>query len=181
MTRSRFISLLLPAFFAVPLHAFEESVQGYSLAQTSWGDAIKGLGDGKFDPAGFKGKIVIVEEFGVKTPACLVRLRELAKLDKKLRRNKTPAVIIAIHRQRDVPDEKIVEAVKKNRVEFAVRKNGFLSASIGGMPHAAIFLPDGSLFWHGDPTERSFDRKVREAIKLPAAPSASPDDPESSQ
>ncbi len=45
-----------------------------------------------------------------------------------------------------------------NEILFTFRQ------SIGGMPHAAIFLPDGTMFWHGDSTERDFNKALKEAL-----------------
>ncbi len=150
----------------LPLAAEKEDVSAYKVSQVTWGEPITGAANTEFKPADLQGKVVVVEEFGVLTEACLQRLKELGRLRKKLDRDKSDAVIVAIHRQRQVADAKIVEAVEDERAEaIIIRKNGFLPASIGSMPHAAIFLPDGSMLWHGDSTERDFDKKLDEALE----------------
>ncbi|BCX49699.1 hypothetical protein HAHE_36070 [Haloferula helveola] len=160
---------LLIAMLPLSLLAEKEDVSAYKVTQVTWGEPVKGVPASEIKPAELTGKVVIVEEFGVLTPACLQRLKELGRLRKKLDRDKSDAVIIAIHRQRQVSDEDIANAVKDERAEgVIIRKNGFLPASIGSMPHAAVFLPDGSMLWHGDSTERDFDRKVDEALATDA-------------
>lgn len=158
--------LALLASLTLPLVAAEDEPLTYKLNQVTWGEAITGAAKTEFKTADLEGKVVVVEEFGVLSEACLQRLKELGRIRKKLDRDKSDAVIIAIHRQRQVPDEKIVEAVEDERAEeIIIRKNGFLPASIGGMPHAAIFLPDGRMLWHGDSTERDFEKKLDEALE----------------
>ena len=157
-----FLVSLLPCF------AEKENFADYKITMINWGEALT-AGDKekpeKFDASSLKGKVVVVEEFGVKTPACVQRIKDLGRLAKKIERDELKVVIIAIHRQRDVPDQQIADAVEKARAEIIIRKNGFLPASIGGMPHAAIFLPDGTMLWHGDSTERDFDKAYKKALE----------------
>jgi len=163
----RFFTLfaLILSFTLQNSFAEKTKASDYTLNMVNWGEVITGDQGNKFDPTTLEGKVIIVEEFGVKTPACIERLKDLARLQKKLEKDKTNAVIIAIHRQRDVPDADLLKATEKARVNFPLRKNGFLPASIGGMPHAAIFLPDGTMFWHGDSTERDFEKALKEALE----------------
>lgn len=137
----------------------------YRISEIAWGDAVDGHLEPEWKPEDIKGRLLVVEEFGVKIPACVDRLKELARLEKRLARENSRARIIAIHRQREVPDAEIVKSLRKQRVEFSVRKNGFLPASIGGMPHVAIFMPDGVLHWHGDPQGRDFERELKVALE----------------
>lgn len=149
--------------------AEKEKVSDYKIHMVNWGQPLHATDANSkdtFDPASLKDHVVVVEEFGVKTPACLERLKDLGRLAKKAARDKTKVAFIAIHRQRDVPDADVADAVKKSRAEIVIRKNGFLPASIGGMPHAAIFLPNGDMLWHGDSTERDFDKAYQEALEV---------------
>lgn len=157
--------LVVSSLFAVTAYAEKSKVSDYKLHMVSWGEALEGDEGVAFDASKLEGKIVVVEEFGVKTPVCIGRLKDLARLQKKLEKEESPVVIVAIHRQRDVADADVLAATRRARVNFALRKNGFLPASIGGMPHAAIFLPDGSMAWHGDSTERDFDKALQKAME----------------
>lgn len=152
----------------LPCLAEKEKVSDYKINMVNWGQplhAVDANSKDDFDPASLKDRVVVVEEFGVKTPACLERLKDLGRLAKKADKEKLKVTFVAIHRQRDVPDPQVAKAVEKSRAEIVIRKNGFLPASIGGMPHAAIFLPNGDMLWHGDSTERDFDKAYKEAIE----------------
>jgi hypothetical protein len=164
-------SSLLCLVIALAGSALAEDGKGYRLDQVSWGDPVEESKAPAFNPADLKNKVVVVEEFGVRIDVCLNRIKELGRLCKRIGRDKLPVAVVAIHRQREVPDKEIVEAVKDARGdEVTILKNGFLPASIGGMPHAAIFLPDGSMAWHGDSTGREFEKQLKQALQAAATP-----------
>lgn len=159
--------LLLLLTLCLTLTAEVERVDTF--ADLSWGEPITGAANTDIKAEHYQGKIIVVEEFGVRIPECIKRLKELGQLLKRVEREKLPIVIYAIHRQREVPDDEIVKAVKDARAEaIIIRKNGFLPTYGKGMPRAGIFLPDGTQLWHGVSNEREFDRSLKEALKVVA-------------
>lgn len=151
------------------LHLGAEEKRVDTFADLNWGESVTGAAKTEVKAEDYQGKIVVVEEFGARIPDCIKRLKELGQLLKRVEREKLPIVIYAIHRQREVPDEEIVKAVKDARAEaITIRKNGWLPTYGEGMPRAGIFLPDGTQLWHGPSNEREFDRSLRKALKAVA-------------
>lgn len=151
------------------LHLGAEEKRVDTFADLNWGESVTGAAKTEVKAEDYQGKIVVVEEFGARIPDCIKRLKELGQLLKRVEREKLPIVIYAIHRQREVPDEEIVKAVKDARAEaITIRKNGWLPTYGEGMPRAGIFLPDGTQLWHGRSNEREFDRSLRKALKAVA-------------
>lgn len=158
-----FFMLLL----AISLNLTAEERHVETFAELNWGEPVTGATKTEVKPDQYKGKIVVVEEFGARIPDCIKRLKELGQLLKRVEREKLPIVIYAIHRQREVPDEEIVKTVKDARAEaITIRKNGWLPTFGEGMPRAGIFLPDGTQLWHGVSSEREFDRSLKDALKV---------------
>ena len=154
---------------ALCLNLSAEETRVDTFADLNWGEPITGAANTEIKPEHYQGKIIVVEEFGVRSPACIKRLKELGQLLKRVEREKLPIVIYAIHRQSEVPDEEIVKAVKDARAEtITIRKNGWLPTYGEGMPRAGIFLPDGTQLWHGASNEREFDRSLKDALKAVA-------------
>lgn len=155
--------------FALCLNLTAEEKRVDTFADLNWGEPITGAANTEINPEHYQGKIVVVEEFGVRIPDCIKRLKELGQLLRRAERQNLPIVIYAIHRQREVPDEEIVKAVEDARAEaITIRKNGWLPTFGEGMPRAGIFLPDGTQLWHGVSNEREFDRSLKDALKAVA-------------
>ena len=158
----RLVLLLLS--LCLHLGAKEKPVETF--AALNWGEPVEGAAKTEVKAEDHQGKIVVVEEFGVRIPDCIKRLKDLGQLQKRVEREKLPIVIYAIHRQREVPDDEIVKAIKDARAEaITIRKNGWLPTFGEGMPRAGIFLPDGTQLWHGPSNEREFDRSLKDALK----------------
>jgi len=156
-------------FFALCFNLAAEPQRVDTFADLNWGEPITGAAKTEVKPEQYQGKIVVVEEFGVLIPECIKRLKELGQLLKRVEREKLPIVFYAIHRQRDVPDDEIVKAVKGARADgITIRKNGYLPTYGEGMPRAGIFLPDGRQLWHGVSSDREFDRALKDALKAVA-------------
>jgi hypothetical protein len=155
--------------FALCLNLSAEEKRVDTFADLNWGEPITGAAKTEIKAEDYQGKIVVVEEFGARIPECIKRLKELGQLQKRVEREKLPIAIYAIHRQREVPDEEIVKAIKDARAEaITIRKNGWLPTFGEGMPRAGIFLPDGTQLWHGVSSEREFDRSLKDALKAVA-------------
>lgn len=136
----------------------------YPLSTVKWGYDIEDIKADKFKITPLKGKVVIVEEFGVKIAACAGRLKALNRLAKKAEREKIPLTIVVIHRQGDVDDERIIKETKNLHPSIIVQADGWLPFEHEGMPHAAIFRPDGTMAWRGKSAERDFDKALKSIL-----------------
>ena len=157
---------LVPLLFALCLNGAAEEKRAENIAALNWGEPVTGAVNTEIKPQHHQDKIIVVEEFGVRIPDCIKRLKELGQLLRRVERENLPIAIYAIHRQSQVPDDEIVKAVKDARAEaIIIRKNGFLPTYAEGMPRAGIFLPDGTQLWAGVSSEREFDRALKDALK----------------
>ena len=165
--KTRFLfSLAVLAVAALGFATAEEvDLSAHKVTHVTWGDAIEGDERPAFKKEELNGKVVVVEEFGVKIPDCLSRIKDLSRLAKKHARDASPLAIVMIHRQREVPDKEILEAIERVPPSVIVRKNGFLPVYHEGMPNAAVFGADGEMVWTGDPSNAAFGRALKAALK----------------
>ncbi len=116
------------------------------------------------------GKAVVVESWGVRCAPCIASLPHIEQLAK---RNKADTIFIGAESQNS-SDEDIKSVVKKNKLSYTITKGGFRGpVSSGGIPHAYVFDTTGKLIFHGSPSDKDFDKAVRNAGKPAPAASAS--------
>lgn len=129
-----------------------------------WGEPVEGNPRPSVEKTEFAGYVVVVEEFGISNQACLQRLKDLHRLAKKAERNKMKLRIVLIHRQHDVEDADLLDELSRVHPSIMLRKQGWLPIYHEGMPHAAIFNPDGSMAWQNHSTGKEFDKALKEAL-----------------
>lgn len=164
---TRFLPLIIACLAALTLPRMNGEGKepiSHRIAEVVWGEALKEDKRPPFDPAALGGKVVIVEEFGVRIPDCLKRIKELDRLVKRQERAGGKLQVVLIHRQNEVPDEEVAKAVAKIHPSIAVRKAGFLPVFVEGMPNAAIFDDAGLMRWTGNPDRDGFAAALRKVM-----------------
>ncbi|MGC4013192.1 MAG: TlpA disulfide reductase family protein [Luteolibacter sp.] len=135
------------------------AVPNASVDQVQWGTPAN---DTAFDKTQLKGKVVVVEEWGVNCAPCIASLPELAKMAKTY--EKSGLVVVGLERQGSTKEaiNKVLDAAK---VKYAVQAGGAGPVPSSGIPHALIFAADGKLAWHGNPHDEDFEKEVKKALR----------------
>lgn len=117
----------------------------------------------KLDPADLKGRVVLVEYWGVNCPPCLASIPHISELQEKYGRDQ----FIIIANQCQQADEAKAQAVFKGRGGsdlITVINHGDLSgANVSGIPHCFLFNHEGKLVYEGSPF--NLDAPVESAVK----------------
>ena len=157
------LAFAVPAFAADKKDkdkAEEAAVPDVSIdAVTFKGEVVNGVA---FDKASMKGKVVVVEDWGVNCGPCIALLPEMAKFAKRY--EKKGVVTVGIEVQGGTNDQ-IMKLLKPARVGYPVFAGGNSGASTGTIPHACVYGTDGKLLWHGNPADDKFEDTVKDALK----------------
>ncbi|MEK0451211.1 MAG: hypothetical protein RL088_3479 [Verrucomicrobiota bacterium] len=141
----------------------KDSVPNAKLSDFKIGEVVSG------DPvnlANTGGKAVVIEAWGVHCGPCIASLPNIEKLAK---RNKADTIFIGAESQNS-SDAEIKEVVKKNRLSYTITKGGVNGpVNFSGIPHAFVFDTTGKLIFHGHPSDRDFEKAIRDAGKPAAA------------
>lgn len=143
-----------------------KDITKHPITTVNWGQPLEGDTRPQLDKEKLKDHVVIVEEFGITNQDCLARLKDLNRIAKKAERDKTKLVIVLIHRQNEQKDADILKEIERIHPSIIVRKEGWLPIYHEGMPHAAIFNPDGTMAWQDASMGNEFGAALKEALKL---------------
>jgi len=164
-----FIALTLPLAAAPLSKKGQEAVPNVTIDQVTFGPVVN---DQPFDVASLKGKVVVIDLWGVNCGPCVALLPEMAKIAHS--GESKGLVVIGIESQNS-PKEAILPLLKKARVEYPVTAGGNSQINNGGIPRAGIWGADGKLVWVGHPGDESFKRAISKALhdaKTEAAPAS---------
>jgi thiol-disulfide isomerase/thioredoxin len=163
------IALTLPLAAAPLSKKGQEAVPNVTIDQVTFGAVVN---DKPFDAASLKGKVVVVDLWGVNCGPCVALLPEMAKIAHS--GESKGLVVIGIEAQNS-PKEAILPLLKKARVEYPVTAGGNAKIDNGGIPRAGVWGADGKLVWVGHPGDESFKRAISKALhdaKAEAAPAS---------
>lgn len=118
-----------------------------------------------------EGKVIAVEEWGLRCPPCRASLPHMAKLAKDLAKDPRVVFIGAHFQGRN--DEAIRALLKSNGCDYPVYQMFKVSGSPNptGIPHAYVVNHRGQTVWNGYPNE-DFRKAIEAAVK--AVPKAVP-------
>ena len=125
-------------------------------------------------PEKLKGKVVLVDRWGVRCPPCRRSLPHIEALWKKFRRK--PFVIIGSHCQGD-ERERIAELVKENGLTYSIYLNASLAnePSFSGIPFYYLVNPQGKVVYQGLGFSDSKAKELEDAVAAALAKIASID------
>ena len=158
----KFLTSLSLALF-LPLLATakdeEKVVPDKSLSDVRWGEVVNEV---DFNPDDAKGKVVVIEEWGVNCAPCIASLPEVAKLAR--RKASKGLVVVGFEVQKGTKDQ-IMPLLKKAKVKYPVMSGANAAVGTGGIPNVNIFNAEGKLVWVGNPHDREFEKAVNNAMK----------------
>lgn len=164
--RSMFLSTLLSAV----LFASTASVAGewYGLTEDAW------CSGPKLTPEKLKGKVVLVDKWGVFCPPCRRSLPHIESIWRKFRSK--PFVVIGAHCQGN-ERQKIAELVNENKLTYSI----YLTAGrddepqIRGIPAYYIVSPSGKIVYNGIGFSPAMAKELEDAVSDALAKAPSPD------
>ena len=167
------IALTLPLAAAPKKKEAQEALPDATLSQVQFGTVVN---DKPLDPESFKGKVVVLDFWGVNCGPCIALLPEMAKLAHS--GTAKGLVVIGMESQNSTK-EAILPLLKKPHVEYPVTAGGNSHLSFTGIPYAAIYGADGKIVWVGHPGEEGFKRAISKALRdaKTAAPAAATPEP----
>jgi thiol-disulfide isomerase/thioredoxin len=132
----------------------EHKLSEWSLGSTLFGE--------KVSKSDMKGKVVVIEHWGVRCPPCIALLPHLAKMDKSYRDD--GLLIIGAESQNHSKDQ-IQPLVEKNKIEYTITSGASGPISFSGIPRAFVFDVKGQLIFNGNPHDSNFDKSIKKALK----------------
>jgi thiol-disulfide isomerase/thioredoxin len=151
---------LLPVFATARDKKKEEApLPDASISDVRWSEVIN---DQPFEEADLAGKVVVVEEWGVKCGPCIASLPGMAKLAKS--NAKKGLVVVGMERQNS-EKEAILKVLKDARVAYPVMAGGSAPGGTGSIPHVCVFNTEGKLVWNGNPHDDDFERAVKKELR----------------
>lgn len=152
-------SLLLVPFLGLAKEKEKAAVPDASLSDVTWGQLVN---DAPFDKDKLKGKVVVVEKWGVNCAPCIASLPELAKMAKS--GEKKGLVVVGLESQGSAK-EAILKVLDAAKVKYPVMAGGSAPNSPGTIPYACVFNAEGKLVWNGNPHDEDFERAVKKALR----------------
>ena len=171
---------LLPALFLClslpcPLFAADKEETTTSakvnLSEFKFGKTISGT---EVTAESLKGSPVIVEFWGVNCGPCLAAMPTFNALAK---RHESKGLKVVGAESQNSTAEEVQKIVKSLKIKFPVTAGASHPLQFSGIPHSAVFAADGSMLFEGHPSDKAFDRAVRDALKT-AGPEKDKDTPE---
>lgn len=125
-----------------------------------------------------KGKVVVIENWGVNCPPCIASLPHLAELDKKFR-DKGLRIIGA--ESQGSSKEQIKPLIEKAKVEYTIVDEAEGPIEVTAIPRIFVFDREGKLVFDGSPSGAPFEEAVTKAIgDAEASPAATAETPAAS-
>jgi thiol-disulfide isomerase/thioredoxin len=137
----------------------DDKVPDHKLSEWDFGKVLFGE---KLFTKDLKGKVVLIENWGVRCPPCIAAMPHLADLDKNYRGD--GLVIIGAECQGSSKDD-IEAIVKKAEVEFTITERANGPIEFSGIPRCHLFGRDGKLIYDGFPDEEKLKSAIRKALK----------------
>jgi thiol-disulfide isomerase/thioredoxin len=130
-----------------------------TLSDISWGNPVN---EAVLKKDELVGKVVIIEEWGVKCPPCIASLPNLARMAKS--GDKKGLVVVGFEAQGSTKED-ILKVLKTARVEYPVMSGGSVPGGNGGIPRACVFDSTGKVVYNGSPHDPEFEKAVKKAMR----------------
>jgi thiol-disulfide isomerase/thioredoxin len=156
--------LIAAALIPIAAMAKEKEVKAAPVPEATLADVRFGevVNEATFDKDGLAGKVVVVEEWGVRCPPCVASLPKLAKLAKS---NLNKGLVVVGLEAQGSTKEAILPLLKTARVAYPVMTGGSAPGGTGTIPHVCVFDTTGKLVWNGNPHDDGFERAVKKELR----------------
>ena len=108
-----------------------------------------------------KGKVVVLEYWGVQCPPCIASLPHLAEMDSKHRAE--GLVIIGAESQGHTKDQ-MKPVLEKAKVNYTITDGAEGPIEVSSLPRVFVFGTDGELVFDGGPSGAAFEKAVTDAL-----------------
>ncbi len=153
------LALPFPVFAADKEKEEATSKAKVNLSQFKFGRTISGT---EVTAESLKGSPVIVEFWGVRCGPCLAVMPTFNALAK---RHESKGLKVIGAESQNSSDEEVQKIVKSMKIKFPVTAGASHPLQFSGIPHTAVFAADGTMLFEGHPSDKDFDRAVRDALK----------------
>ncbi|MGE9271120.1 MAG: TlpA family protein disulfide reductase [Verrucomicrobiales bacterium] len=138
---------------------FAEDLPDHDLSEWSLGPTLFGEEVSERD---MKGKVVVIEHWGVRCPPCIAMLPHLVKMDKSYRDD---GLLIVGAESQGHKEEQIQPLVDDHKINYTITSGARGPIRFNGIPHAFVFDVSGKLIFQGNPHADDFERVVKKALK----------------
>jgi thiol-disulfide isomerase/thioredoxin len=160
------LALALPFLVSTGLAA---EASAHKLSEWKIGKVLFGE---KISKGDLKGKVVVLENWGVNCPPCIASLPHLAELDKKFRDK--GLFIIGAESQGSSKDE-IKPIIEKTKVEYTITAGAEGPIQFNAIPRVFVFDAEGALVFDGYPSGADFEKSITDSLeKVEASPKEEP-------
>ena len=125
----------------------------------------------KLSKGQMKGKVVVLENWGVHCPPCIASLTHLAELEKQ---NRDKGLVIIGAESQGSPKEAIKPLIEKAKVEYTITAGAEGPIQVSAIPRCFVFDPEGLLVYDGSPSGEKFESAVKDALKKVIAVGSKP-------
>lgn len=141
----------------------KEKDKEHKLSQWKIGKVLFGP---KLSKADMKGKVVVIENWGVNCPPCIASLPHLAELEKT---NRDKGLLIIGAESQGSAKEQIKPLIEKAKVEYTITDGADGPIEFSAIPRCFVFDPEGLLVYDGSPSGAEFESAVEGALKKSGA------------
>ena len=148
------MALALP--FLLP--AANAAEKEHKLSQWKLGKVLFGA---KLTKTEMKGKVVVIENWGVHCPPCIASLPHLAELEKQ---NRDKGLLIIGAESQGSTKEAIKPLIDNAKVEYTITAGAEGPIEFSAIPRCFVFDPEGLLVYDGAPSGEKFESAVHDAL-----------------
>ena len=149
--------ILTVGIFGNVARADEDQAVKHRLSDWELGDSLFGK---PVTTRSLKGKVVVIQYWGVGCSSCLKGLAHLNKLDEEYRAKGLTIIGAEIYHS---GKKQISAVLEKQNVGFTITDGVTGPISVSGLPYAVVFSPDGNLLFHGHPNDERFEAQIKAA------------------
>ncbi len=155
--------LVSPTFAAEGKAAKAKAKEGapaeaHNLSEWHFGEVLFGS---KPSDAELKGKVVVLECWGVHCPPCIASLPHLAELDKKFREK---GLCIIGAESQNSSKEAIKPLLDNAKVQYAITAGANGPIAFNTIPRCFIFDGQGALVYDGYPAGAGFEKTIKDSL-----------------
>lgn len=155
-------------FMVAPATAAEPKESKHKLSEWKIGSLLFGE---KVSKSSLKGKVVVIENWGVNCPPCIASLPHLAELERK---NRDKGLCVIGAESQGSSKEAIEPLLTKAKVEYTITSGAYGPIEVTGIPRIFVFDRDGLLVFDGHPADDAFEKAVKKALRQTGEAAATP-------